>query len=302
MSISVQNRKILWGHSGNRCAFPGCNQELHSSNGKDAKTIVGQECHIEAQSPGGPRFNPALSEAQIDSYENLILLCSNHHRIIDANPDQYTVAALKKMKTDHEKQVRRALEDKSEFDNMSYEAIVVYIEMMLDFETWDQWTSYLLSADGPMLSVNMQESIEEIKQYILSRVWVGRYADLEESIKEFRRVLIDFNDVFHRHSEQKGEWFITQKFYKVKPYDHVIADKLLVDYKMHLQLVNNLVYEMTRSANRICDLMRKYVDPLYRFADGKLTSYDDCPEYRDGEKYPGLEEFEKIYRTRDVFV
>lgn len=301
MSISVQNRKILWGHSGNRCAFPGCNQELHLSEGTDEKTIVGQECHIEAQSAGGPRYNSMLSEAQIDSYENLILLCSNHHKIIDANPEQYTVTALKKMKADHENKVRRALEDKSEFDNLSYEAVVVYIEMMLDFETWDQWTSYLLSADGPLLSVEMQKSIDEIRQYILSRVWVGRYPELEESIKEFRRILIDFDAVFHSHSELRDSWYFTPKFYKVKPYDYKVADKLLVEYQNHLQLVKNLVYEMTRSANRICDLMRKYVDPLYRFADGKLISYDDCPEYRDGEQYPGLEEFKKICRTRDVY-
>lgn len=301
MGISAQTRKILWGHSGNRCAFPGCNQEFHSPDGTGVKTIVGQECHIEAQSPGGARYNSALSKAQIDSYENLILLCSNHHIIIDSNPEKYTVTALKKMKADHENLVRRALDDKKGFDNLSYEAIISYIEMMLDFEKWDQWTSYLLSADGPMLSEEMQESINEIKQYILSRVWPGCYPDLEESIKEFRIVLLDFNDVFHRHSEQKDGWFVTPKYYKTKPYDYRLSDKLLVDYQEHLKLVKNLVYEMTRSANRMCDLLRKHVDPSYRFADGKLTSYDDCPEYRDGEQYPGLEEFEKIYKSRDVY-
>lgn len=100
MSISVKSRKILWGRSGNRCAFPGCNEELHQTVGEIGCTLIGMECHIEAQSANGPRFNKDYTEKEIDSFENLILLCPNHHKIIDDNPEEYTVDRLKQMKVD----------------------------------------------------------------------------------------------------------------------------------------------------------------------------------------------------------
>lgn len=301
MSILVQSRKILWGRSGNRCAFPGCYVELHQEVGNSSSTLIGEECHIEAQSGNGPRFNKDLTEKQINSFENLILLCPNHHKIIDDNPDEYPVERLKKMKADHESQVRKALDDKSEFDDMYYESVVYYIDMMLEFDNWDAWTSYLLSADGPKVSEEMLDSIEKIKQYILGRVWFGKYPDLEEAIKNLRNVLIDLVDVFNRHSEQNRNWYITEKFYKIRPYDAKAANKLLEEYHQHVLLVDNLTYEMTRTANLICDLTRKYIDHSYRLAEGKLLSYDKCPEYRAGEIYPGLDEFKKICRERDVY-
>ncbi len=272
MSISVQSRKILWGRSGNRCAFPGCNEELHQTVGDNGSTLIGMECHIEAQSANGPRFNKDLAGKEIDDFENLILLCPNHHKIIDDNPEEYTVKRLKEMKQDHENRVRNALSDKSEFDDLYYESIVYYIDMMLEFDNWDAWTSYILSADGPTLSEEMIESIESIKHYILSRVWLGKYSDLEEAIKNLRIILIDLLKVFDRHSGQKRNWYFTEKYYRVRPYDAQMSKKLLEDYQQHVLLVYNLTFEMTRAANRICDLMRKNIDHGYRLAEGKLTS------------------------------
>ena len=302
MSLSVPNRKILWGRSGNRCAFPGCNQELHEIIGKEGSTIVGEECHIEAQSEGGPRFNEKLNSKQIDSYENVILLCPTHHRIIDDNPQKYTVDVLNKMKTEHEERVRRSLEDKSEYDDLYYESIVAYIEVMLDFDNWDAWTSFLLSADGPMCTDDMLDCIDIISHYILGRVWDGRYPKLENSIKTFRIILTDLLDVFYRHSESKQGWQFTEKFYKIKPYNYKIAHQLAEEYREHMRLVNNLVFEMTRAANQICDLTRKFVNNTYRRTEGKLIIYNKCPEYKEDEYYPGLEKFAKICRTRDVYV
>lgn len=268
---------------------------------EDGYTLIGMECHIEAQSESGPRFNKNLMEKQIDSFENLILLCPTHHKIVDDNPKDYTVERLKKMKADHESRVRKVLDNKTEFDDMYYESVVYYIDMMLEFDNWDAWTSYLLSADGPKISEDMLDSIDEIKQYILGRVWFGKYPDLEDAIKNLRNVLIDLVGVFSRHSEQNRNWYFTEKFYKVRPYDAKLANELLEEYHQHVLLVDNLTYEMTRAANRICDLTRKHIDRCYRLAEGKLLSYDTCPEYRNGENYPGLDDFKKICRERDIF-
>ena len=89
--------KRLFARSGNRCAFPKCTVALVQDD-----TVVGQICHIKATSLGGPRFDPEQTAEQRQGYNNLILLCANHHTIIDDDPEAYTVDRLCKMKADHE--------------------------------------------------------------------------------------------------------------------------------------------------------------------------------------------------------
>ena len=120
MSITVRSRKKLWGGSGNLCAFEGCNQLLHLTTGENSGSLIGEECHIEAQSVNGPRYNAKLTDEQRDDYSNLILLCPTHHKMIDDDPDKFTVDVLKKMKTDHEKRVRQALTEKKEREKSFY--------------------------------------------------------------------------------------------------------------------------------------------------------------------------------------
>lgn len=67
--------------------------------------------HIIAQQPTGRRGVPAGGS---NSYDNLILLCPNHHREIDKAPEgSFPVLLLHNWKDAHERRVREALEAKS---------------------------------------------------------------------------------------------------------------------------------------------------------------------------------------------
>lgn len=91
--------KRLFGLSGNFCAFPGCNKRLvNERNAKDSNI-----CHIEAANIGGERYNSNMTDIQRADYENLILLCIQHH---DETNDfqKYTVDVLKQIKKNHESQ------------------------------------------------------------------------------------------------------------------------------------------------------------------------------------------------------
>src|ERR1019366_4166313 len=65
----------------------------------DDPSVFGEECHIVAQSPGGPR---AAGIADVDGYENLILLCRKHHKQVDDQRSHFTVERLKEIKREHE--------------------------------------------------------------------------------------------------------------------------------------------------------------------------------------------------------
>lgn len=90
--------KRLFALSGNICAYPGCVLPIIESAG----TITGEICHIRAKNPRGPRFDPAQIEKERHAFDNLILLCRHHHKIVDSEPEVYTVEALLEMKAIHE--------------------------------------------------------------------------------------------------------------------------------------------------------------------------------------------------------
>jgi len=89
--------KRLFAVSGNRCAFPGCTRPLVTEG-----TVTGEVCHIEAQSANGPRYDPRQTDRQRHGFENLILMCPSHHKVIDADPETYTVERLLEIKAQHE--------------------------------------------------------------------------------------------------------------------------------------------------------------------------------------------------------
>jgi len=69
--------------------------------------LVAHVCHICADKPGGPRFDPEQTEKDRQDYENLIVFCPNHHTLIDNDEATYTVTVLKEMKRQHEKTAQK---------------------------------------------------------------------------------------------------------------------------------------------------------------------------------------------------
>lgn len=112
MSISDKTRKILWGRSGNRCAI--CKHELViDAIEQDDESVVGDECHIISAREQGPRHDPTYPQEHLDEYENLILLCRIHHKMVDDQEETYTADILRQVKSNHEIWVTQKLSDKS---------------------------------------------------------------------------------------------------------------------------------------------------------------------------------------------
>jgi hypothetical protein len=91
--------KKLFALSRNRCAFPQCVTAIV----QPSLTMTGKVCHIRARSVGGPRYDRTQTEEERHGFANLILLCSVHHDIVDAEPDKYNAELLQEMKELHER-------------------------------------------------------------------------------------------------------------------------------------------------------------------------------------------------------
>lgn len=96
-SPTVATLKRLFAVSSNRCAFPKCASPL-----VHGEKVTGRVAHIRARSAGGPRYDSSLSAEELHGFDNLLLLCSAHHDVIDADELAYTVARLLEMKRAHE--------------------------------------------------------------------------------------------------------------------------------------------------------------------------------------------------------
>jgi hypothetical protein len=102
---SLTTIKRLFALSNNTCAFPKCNARIIAESG----TVTGKLCHIKAKKPSGPRYDPKQSDAARNAASNLILLCAQHHDIIDKEPHIYTGDILQEMKEAHEKKGRKEI-------------------------------------------------------------------------------------------------------------------------------------------------------------------------------------------------
>lgn len=108
-NIPEKEMKALIANSGGVCAFPGCAQRfVEPGNAVDDAAFLGEMAHIVADSRQGPRGNSPMSDEDRYKHTNLLLLCGDHHKVIDSQPRTYSVSVLRRMKDDHEGRIRRA--------------------------------------------------------------------------------------------------------------------------------------------------------------------------------------------------
>lgn len=98
---------MLWGRAAGRCEFSGCNKPLWKSSVTQEPVNIAQNAHIYAFSEDGPRSNKGISKMKLNDFANLLLVCHECHRKIDARKDggRYTVALLQQWKSAHEQRV-----------------------------------------------------------------------------------------------------------------------------------------------------------------------------------------------------
>lgn len=107
----TKTREILFGRSGNQCAYPECAKTLISRIEDTSEYHFNLHiCHIRPVSEKGPRAETDSETEDLNSPENLILLCPGHHKLLDDHPNLYPVEKLKKWKLEHEAKVESRYE------------------------------------------------------------------------------------------------------------------------------------------------------------------------------------------------
>ncbi len=105
--ISDTTRVLLCVRAGGRCEFDGCNKYLFRHHLTHAEENFSQMAHIVAFKPDGPRGKSGKRPVDINNVENLMLLCSDCHHLIDRRPSEFARETLEKYKKDHEERIHR---------------------------------------------------------------------------------------------------------------------------------------------------------------------------------------------------
>lgn len=192
MPISDKTRKLLWGKSGNRCAI--CKRELHIDAGSVyATSVVGDECHIVSRKVNGPRYNSEIPEEMVDSYDNLILLCRVHHKMIDDLVEDYTVDSLRQAKEEHVRWVKERLDNNTSERSIRIRRIQENIPpVLLRVTTGNELAQILDGAMGyefDYASARNEDEMELLSEFIQA---IQDYGDLWNDLEAGQRVRVTY--------------------------------------------------------------------------------------------------------------
>ena len=293
MSISQKDIKLLWGRSGGRCAI--CRKEL--SQDPQAATgpfPIGEQAHIVGDKQDAPRGKSMLSEQERNSYPNLILLCPNHHAIIDKSPDDWPVEKLYVAKAQHELWVQQTLAETVDPRNVANQAIVASIvDHAVDkcrLAEWQNWTSHALSSE-PRWPSDLPEEVFKFRKKVMASVW-PEGQDFEELKRATTTlaILIDrAAQMFLEHTERRGDTLYPERFYRGE-------GGYNANYREDVQRFNEweaqchaLIEEATKAANWFADVVRRDVNPMFFAVQGKFLV--SCGPFEDLSFHTRLLEF-----------
>jgi len=212
MPIREKTIKLLFANTAGRCSFTDCNLRLtHERAGKAAPYTLGEMAHIKGEKPGSNRYDEIQTSEERNGYENLILLCPNHHRLIDKpeNNDVYSAFILLEMKNRHEKKILNLLEESVNLDQLKNQIAICLSENK------QAWQQYGPESDLARKNPHSQE---------LSAVWFSER--LSTIVPNNRKIamLLESNRKLFGIEEQ----IIISKFLDhVKSYEKWVNDEIL---------------------------------------------------------------------------
>ena len=164
--ISIRAQKTLWGRAAGRCSF--CREEVFFEGEASNPTLIGENCHIISES--GPRADANMPEDQRNSYSNLILLCRNHHKVID-DPENgeksFPVEKIRDIKLAHEAWVREQLgfDLSKQQDDEAYADIIDQWEVRAHLDEWG-WTDWMFEL-CPSIRTGISDDLERLDRWLL---------------------------------------------------------------------------------------------------------------------------------------
>ncbi len=202
--ISNEVMRLLYAHSGNRCAYPDCSNPIFEDDGQ----LTGECCHIKAFSPGGPRYDASQTDEERNGVDNLMLMCSRHHAIVDKNVDRYPVEMLQEYKQMHEEkysaETLRLTEEQLRYLQMSSKSFWKRIDEIDQAEK--EFADLKMKVDA---AESIEDLLEDVKNeiYAINDIIDDIISADYKLIDNIKDILVEYKidlDEFDRQLESRG--------------------------------------------------------------------------------------------------
>lgn len=285
-TIGTKDAKILWSRAAGRCSKPDCRKELTFDKSEDSGSITfGQMCHIvgEKDNEDSPRGISKLPLQNRNEYSNLVLLCTNHHELIDKDVESWPVELLHKMKVDHELWVKESL-TASELTP----EIVVYsnlIDNLNNYLKLESFNWFMGSAIKNILHRDFIEALSFVEERQLAIVWPNSNLKLEKATKNMMSSFADYVNHFLRYgipTDRDYDHYREDTSYKRKfnglDY-HFYSERNLLWAKKNFYLLSKYVFYLNQFAHSV----REDFNPIFHMERGQFLVVDDFGMYHGGD-------------------
>jgi hypothetical protein len=191
----------------------------------------------------------------------------------------------------------------------------------MGWASWKEDLSGILDPNIDGISIETADRFHEAVEWIFRRPWPEGHSNLKMTIQTLGRVVNDFLVTLNAHIElwqptDTIRMVRTSRFYKLDTWDPPRYHRLLKEHEEHVELLQDLVLEVTRYSNYIIQQARDQVDSSYCDEQGWLVvmmgplgfdlRYDTFkPTFSDqdfefGQPYRGKEQFRQDRLTRSL--
>ncbi len=203
-SVPLSQQIKLWSLAAGRCAFPNCRSILLLPQTEtDSHAKIGQMAHIFALSENGPRPKPDdFPLEDINKYENLILLCANHHLEVDNQPNKYSAEFLHQLKADHESWVSERLV-LQEFSSADLESIISWLAVASTLEP-----STSVHVVAPQEKIQLNGFSPQVRRYV--DIGLAREPEVKTYVEDRAKLDINYPErllqpLLERYSDFKAD-------------------------------------------------------------------------------------------------
>lgn len=310
-TIPLRIQVKLWTAAAGRCEFPGCNTQLWRDDLTMNEMNRSNIAHIVSWTPTGPRGCLADSQMLSVNFDNLMLVCQTHGKLIDdkAYASEYTVGKLNVFKKNHEERILKQTSVQEDYGTtiLRFIANIAERKVSIPLHQIHNAIAPLYPADDKGIEINFQSLsgdgnedywktlAEQIKNEIHRRLTTGTDEKVIKHLSIFALgpipLLIQLgasigNNIpsyLYQHHRDTGEWIWKDEDKDWKGYE--VKKRVINRNNKNIALILSLSGKIhEEEVSKVLDFGSVYEmtidNPLPTFLNTKKALGDFQKEYR----------------------